>query len=207
MVYGDGDSQYFLRFTGSLSIVAHELSHGIIAFTSNLHYDGESGALNESFCDVMGALVVQWAAQQSFDQANWVVGAEVLGPSLNVPGLRSFDASPAYVNHPDLGDDLQPKRMEAFVVTTADNGGVHLNSGIPNHAFYLAARKLGGRAWEHVGRIWYHAFTNLGPQSKFVQAAAATQIEAVKIFGGSSRELGAVREAWAEVGIETQGVA
>lgn len=199
MIYGDGDGQYFLPFTRSLSIVAHELTHGVVNFTSNLAYDSQSGALNESFCDVMAALVVQWDSDQTVDQANWTLGKEVLGPLLQVPGLRTFLATPAYQGHPLLGDDPQPKHMSKFDPATEDYGGVHINSGIPNHAFYLAAQAIGGKAWGKVGKIWFEGFLKLGPKATFEDGAEATVLAAKRLFPGTER---AVRDAWANVGVE-----
>ena len=201
MIYGDGDGEYFLSFTRSLNIVAHELSHGVMNFTANLAYHGQSGALNESFCDVMASLVVQWSNKQAVDAADWVMGADVLGPRLTVPGLRSFLASPLYKDDPQLGDDPQPKHMDDFVSTTEDYGGVHINSGIANHAYYRAAQTLGGNAWEKVGKIWFEGFNSLRPQATFTDAAEHTTLAARRLFKDAEP---AVRDAWAGVGVTVE---
>jgi Zn-dependent metalloprotease len=203
MLYGEGDGRYFLPFTRDLGIVAHELTHGVINFTSNLAYQGQSGALNESFCDVMGAMVVQWSQGRTVDVADWVMGRGVIGPELGVAGFRTFTAEPAYAGDPMLGDDPQPKHMDAYAHTTDDFGGVHLNSGIPNHALYLAAQALGGKAWEHVGRIWFEALLKLGAQANFQDAAEATVLAARRLFG-EGRESRAVKEAWTAVGLNPE---
>jgi Zn-dependent metalloprotease len=201
IVLGDGDGDYILSLAHSLTIVAHELTHGLINFTSNLAYQSQSGALNESFCDIMAALVVQWTAGQTVDQANWVIGGEVVGPKLKVAGFRTFTAEPAFRDHPELGTDPQPKHMDGFIHTTEDYGGVHLNAGIPSHAFYLAAKALGGRAWERAGLIWYDALLKLGPQAQFPDAAQATILSARRLFGADGTEARAVADAWRAVGV------
>lgn len=204
MIYGDGDGVFFVRFTRSLAIVAHELSHGVVSYTSQLEYEGQAGALNESFCDVMGALVVQWSKGQLVQEADWTMGGEVLGPSLMVPGLRTFESSPAYSGHPYLGDDEQPKHMRDFVTTTDDSGGVHANSGIINHAFYRAAMAIGGHSWEVAGKIWFKAFVGLAPRSRFADAASAVRTHAVRMHGEDSPEAKAVDEAWSAVGLPAE---
>ncbi|MBJ7410401.1 MAG: M4 family metallopeptidase [Phenylobacterium sp.] len=204
ILLGEGDGEYFLSFARSLNIVAHEYTHGVISCSSNLAYQGQSGALNESFCDVMAAVVVQWRNQESVEQANWIIGGEVVGPKLGVPGFRSFTKDPAFRDHPELGHDLQPKHMDGLIDDPQDYGGVHVNSGIPSHAFYLAAQTLGGRTWEHVGLIWYEALIKLGPLAEFRDAAEATVLAARRRFGPSSAETRAVMDAWRAVGLAVE---
>lgn len=200
MVYGNGDGRNLLPFALSLEVVAHELSHAVMSAASNLFYHGESGALNESFCDVMASLVVQRHRDQDVETADWIIGREVVGPELGVAGFRSFTAEPAYRDHPTL-DDPQPKHFSDFVNTASDDGGVHINVGIANHAYYLAAKALGGRAWERAGRIWYDAFMHLPTHATFVDAAEATVRVAGQLFGNKSEEQRAFREGWKGVGV------
>jgi Zn-dependent metalloprotease len=204
MIYGAGDGQFFLSFTRSLSIAVHEMSHGVISYSSNLAYSDESGALNESFCDVMGAVACQWHAKQNVDQADWTIGREVLGPAMgNIVGVRTFGADKAFENHAYFGTDPQPKHMRDYVRTADDHGGVHTNSGIPNHAFYLAAHALGGNSWEQTARIWYEAFTKqLNPNATFVNAATTTSVVARTLFDVSTAEK--ISEAWRTVGVESE---
>jgi Zn-dependent metalloprotease len=205
MVYGDGDDQMFKRggFTQCLDVMAHELTHGVTQFTAGLRYRGQSGALNESFSDVLGSLVKQRSLGQTADQADWLIGEGIMGPQLPGVALRSlkapgtafqFDNQPADMDHyVELPDDGDPRH---------DNGGVHINSGIPNHAFYLAATALGGNAWEKAGRIWYTTLTTrLGEDSDFQAAADATVAVGSDLFGAGGAEEQAVRAAWAQVGI------
>jgi Zn-dependent metalloprotease len=147
MCYGDGDGRIFIRFTKSFDVVGHELTHGVISHTCNLVYSNESGALNEHFADVFGSLVKQWSRRQTVTRADWLIGADIMGPETSAKSLRTFKAGKAYENDPLLGTDPQPKHLDNKYTGSADRGGVHINSGIPNHAFYLAAMEIGGRAW------------------------------------------------------------
>lgn len=202
MAYGDGDGRTFVRFTKALDVVGHELTHGVVAHTANLDYEDEPGALNEHFADVFGVLVKQWRLKQTVRQADWLVGADLLVPAATRRALRSFAApGTAYQNDPDIGSDPQPAHMKQKYTGPDDNGGVHINSGIPNHAFYLAATAIGGRAWEKTGKIWYRALLGLSSRSPFVQAARATMESAAALYGARSAESAAVKKAWSTVGV------
>ncbi|WP_459618641.1 M4 family metallopeptidase [Bordetella sp. 2513F-2] len=198
MVFGDGDGGIFNRFTVAVDIVGHELAHGVIDRAGGLHYQGQSGALNESLCDVFGSLVKQHAAGQRVDEADWLVGQGLFTDAVNARALRSMAQPGTAYDDPALGRDPQPAHMRDFVVTAQDNGGVHINSGIPNRAFYLAASALGGHAWEHAGRLWYGALTGgrLRPDMDFAEFAGLT------LAAASEAELrDAARRAWQEVGV------
>ncbi len=136
-------------------MVAHELAHGLIESEAALVYFNRSGALNESVSDVFGVLTKQHALGQTAAEADWLVGAELLTDKVNGVALRSMANPGTAYDDPLLGRDPQPAHMRDYIETRQDNGGVHLNSGIPNRAFYLAATALGGYAWEQAGRIWY----------------------------------------------------
>jgi Zn-dependent metalloprotease len=200
MVYGDGDGQVFTRFTKSLDVVGHELSHGVVTHTCNLVYHGESGALNEHFADVFGTLVKQWKRKQTVATATWLIGQEIMGPKTEAAAIRTFEDKKAYENDPVLGTDPQPKRLKDEYTGLEDSGGVHINSGIPNHAFYLVAQALGGHAWERAGRVWYDAVKALGPKSVFLDMVRQTESSAITLFGTGSRERAAVTSAWKAVG-------
>ncbi len=203
MVFGDGDGEVFNRFTASVSVIGHELTHGVTQFTANLRYQGQSGALNESISDVFGVLVEQNAAGQSTAEASWLVGAGLFTDRVQGVALRSLRAPGTAYDDDVLGRDPQPDNMAQFVVTDEDNGGVHLNSGIPNRAFYLVAEALGGNAWQAPGQIWYDTLTggSLTPDTDFAAFARATQGTAAALFGaGSTAEL-AVQRAWQGVGV------
>lgn len=202
MVYGDGSGRVFVEgaLTKSIDVIAHELTHGVTQYTAGLVYSKQSGALNEHFSDVFGSLVKQYSKDQEAADADWLIGEGTLVPTLG-KALRSMKApGTAYTgdrqpgsmaDYKDLPDDNDPKN---------DNGGVHINSGIPNRAFYLVATELGGKAWEKAGRIWYDTLTQgTHMNSQFKDVAEATVERAGSLF--STGEQNAVRDAWTEVGV------
>jgi Zn-dependent metalloprotease len=202
MAYGDGDGILFQALTRSLSVIGHELSHGVVQFSGGLRYQDESGALNESFADVFGVLTVQYKRGQKAREASWLVGDGILGPDVQGEALRSLKAPGRAYDDPILGKDPQPYHMDLFVSTSSDNGGVHINSGIPNHAFYLLAQYLGGYAWEKAGPIWYDALQSINnPFATFVDWADETVARAHDRFGAGSLEALYTRRAWRLVGI------
>jgi Zn-dependent metalloprotease len=206
MIYGDGDGELFNRFTISLDVIGHELTHGVTQYTAGLQYSGQSGALNESMSDVFGTMVKQWALGQSVDEADWLIGADLLAPAINGVALRSMKNPGSAYDDPRLGKDPQPKNMNSYVNTTEDNGGVHINSGIPNYAFYLTASAIGGNSWEKTGKIWYDTLTKrLVPSADFQAAADGTVGTAGDLFGANSPEQTAVMNAWQKVGIQPSG--
>lgn len=201
MVFGDGDGQVFNRFTASMSVIGHELTHGVTQFSAGLTYRNQSGALNESVSDVFGALVEQFVKQQTADQASWLIGEGLFTDQVQGVALRSMKAPGTAYDDDVLGKDPQPDSMDSYVRTSSDNGGVHLNSGIPNRAFYLVAAAIGGNAWETPGRIWYETLTggSLKPTATFSAFAKATAASAQELFGAESAEHDAVRKAWETV--------
>ncbi|MFM9025754.1 MAG: M4 family metallopeptidase [Planctomycetaceae bacterium] len=200
MAYGDGDGAVFTRFTAALDVVAHELTHGVQSFTSNLVYRGQSGALNEHFADVFGALVRQWRRGEPAERASWLIGADVLVAAPTRRGIRDMEhPGTAFTADPALGTDPQPDHMDRLYDGPADSGGVHLNSGIPNRAFVLVARTLGGPAWETAGRIWYDAMLQLSRTSTFADMATLTAQIAGDRCGTPVRK--AVKAAWRKVGV------
>lgn len=202
MVYGDGDRQLFNRFTISIDVIGHELTHGVTQYTSNLYYSNQSGALNESFSDVFGSLVKQRQRGQTASEADWLIGEGLFTSSVNGAALRSMKEPGTAYDDPVLGKDPQPAHMRDYVNTIEDNGGVHINSGIPNHAFYLTAVAMGGFAWEKAGAIWYVAardkFTS---NTDFQTAANLTYQAASELYGQGSHEQQAVQYGWQGVGI------
>ncbi|AUI49991.1 M4 family metallopeptidase [Arthrobacter crystallopoietes] len=203
MVFGDGDGRVFQRFTKSLSVIGHELTHGITQHTTNLVYQGQPGALNESISDVFAALVEQYKLRHSADHASWLIGEGLFTDQVSGDGLRSLKAPGTAYDDDVLGKDPQPATMADYIDTTDDNGGVHLNSGIPNHAFYRLASILGGNAWERAGLIWYDTITGteVVADTDFAGFAAATESAAESRYGKDSEELKAVTAAWTEVGV------
>ena len=201
MVFGDGDGDLFNRFTVSLDVIAHELTHGVTGDEAGLVYLGQAGALNESISDVFGSLVKQYARGETASSADWLIGAGLFTSKVQGVALRSLKAPGTAYDDPVLGRDPQPATMSGYVKTSTDNGGVHTNSGIPNHAFYLAAMKLGGSSWDKAGPIWYQALSLLHPDATFADAAQATIKAAELRHGAGSPEALAVQGAWREVGV------
>ncbi len=207
MVFGDGDGVIFEPFTKSLDVIGHELAHGVTEHTAGLLYQGQSGALNESISDVFGVLVKQKALGQSAAQADWLVGAELLNPSVKGRALRDMRNPGTAYDDPRLGKDPQPADMAHYVDTQDDNGGVHINSGIPNRAFVLAAEAIGGNAWDAPGAIWYAVLSGDGIKADcdFATFAGLTVAAAGTAHGDGSTEQQAVRSAWEQVGVLTAG--
>lgn len=200
MVFGDGDGVIFGRFTRCLDVIGHELTHGVTQFEAGLEYQGEPGALNESVSDVFGSLVKQNALGQSAEQADWLIGAGLFAPGVKGKALRSMKEPGTAYDDPRIGKDPQPAHMKGYVKTEDDNGGVHVNSGIPNRAFCLAALGFGGSAWLEAGRVWYLALTDLlGEKASFADAAAVTTMVAGRELGKDAADI--VRDAWSEVGV------
>jgi len=192
MFFGDGDGQLLTQTTKGLDVIGHELTHGVTQHEANLTYSGQSGALNESISDVFGSLVKQYHLNQAADQADWLIGADIVGPQL-APALRSMKAPGTANPH-----DNQPADMDHYVHTAQDNGGVHTNSGIPNRAFYVVATTIGGNAWQAPGVIWYDALTDpqLQPAATFSSFAGITLRHARIRFGAASAQASAVQAGW-----------
>jgi Zn-dependent metalloprotease len=204
MVYGDGDQQIFKTFTGPLDVTGHELTHGVTQYSGGLEYEGQSGALNESLSDVFGSLVKQYHLGHTADQADWLIGEGMFTDAVHGVALRSMKAPGTAYDDATLGKDPQPADMAHYVDTDSDNGGVHINSGIPNRAFYLAAAAIGGHAWEKAGRVWYDTITSkkVPTTADFATFAGMTVATAGTLFGVNSPESDAVREAWSTVGVK-----
>ncbi|HKQ21794.1 MAG TPA: M4 family metallopeptidase [Nitrososphaeraceae archaeon] len=202
MVYGDGDGEIFQRFTKSIDVIGHELTHGVTQYEAALEYEGQSGALNESFSDVFGSLIKQYSLKQKSVEADWLIGDGLFSSKVKGVALRSLKRPGTAYNDPTIGKDPQPGHMKDYVDTTSDNGGVHINSGIPNRAFYLTAIEIGGYSWEKPGKIWYSTLTEkLRENSNFHDAANSTFEVSGVIYGKNSKEQQAVKKAWASVGI------
>jgi thermolysin len=217
MVFGEGlPSRFILTtgqavnyFSGAFDIVAHELSHGVTDFTSNLIYRNESGALNEGFSDIMavGAENYVRATGRSQLAADYVIGEDVFTPVRGgaPTGIRSL-ADPGAFGDPDH----YSKRF----LGREDNGGVHTNSTIASHAYFLAIEGgtnrtsglavtgVGAANREQIERVFYRGFTSyLTPNATFAQARQATLRAASELFGDSSAAFRAVSQAWTAVGV------
>lgn len=203
MTFGDGDGTIFVNFAKSLDVVAHELAHGVTQFTANLDYYSQSGALNEHFSDVFGSAITQYANNQTADNADWLIGDEIMGPDLYGEALRSMKAPGTAYDNAIMGKDPQPDHMKDYYTGPADNQGVHINSGIPNKAFYLVAMDIGT---DKAARIWYHALQNLWATAVFndgvevIAESARILTKNEKVPPGSTQT---VRSAFKAVGLPT----
>lgn len=189
LVFGEGDGQVFGNFTRSLDIFAHELGHALVALGPKLVYAGESGALNEHLADVIGISVQQFATQ---DTKDWRIGQEILLDG--VSAVRDMLRPGTAYDNPLLGRDPQPDHMSGYRRMTEDNGGVHINSGIPNRAFAVLCTMTGEPSWGRPLAMWRRTMQDLGPHSTFIDLARGTW----KHSGGLNP---AVREAWKAVGV------
>ncbi len=189
IVYGDGDNKLFSPLAGCLDVAAHEMTHGVIEHTANLRYENQSGALNESFADFFAAMV---------DRDDWLMGEDC---TLATPGyLRDL-------RNPANGLEAQPGRMSEYRnlpnTEQGDNGGVHVNSGIPNRAAYLTVEGIGRDKTE---QIYYRALTlYLTASSRFIDARRALIQAAEDIHGVDSPEVEAVKAAWDAVEVVEGG--
>lgn len=198
IVLGDGDGTIF-KDLSSLDIVAGELTNSLLS--SKLLYRGEPGALHQHLRDILSTMIVQWHRKQKVEEASWLIGNEVLAKKIKGEALRSLKMPGEAYDDPLLGKDPQPNHMNNYVITGSDNEGVHINSGIPNHAFYLAATSLGGYSWGNVGKIWFTSIDHLHHNMTFKEFANLTLDIAKKTYGQGSREAEAVNNAWLQVGI------
>jgi Zn-dependent metalloprotease len=202
MVYGDGDGRMFERFTKSIDVIGHELTHGITQYEAALVYQGEPGAINESMSDVFGIMVKQYALKQKATESNWIIGEGLFTSKIKGEGIRSMKAPGTAYNDPVLGKDPQPDNVSNLYKGRGDNGGVHINSGIPNRAFYIAATEMGGYAWEKAGKIWYIALRDrLRSRANFRRMATITLSVTTELYGGSGAEYKAVEKGWKTVGV------
>jgi Zn-dependent metalloprotease len=220
MVFGDGDGIMFGSFTKSLDVIGHELTHGVTQYTASLPYHQQSGALNESISDVFGSMVKQYTLKQTVDKADWLIGKELLMPDILAQGnlaLRSMSEPGTAFRNTPFGNDTQPGNMQDYQDLPDDGdpandaGGVHINSGIPNRAFYLVATALGGSSWERAGPIWYATlldkklrdYANAPDGANFGNCfpffAELTCTHALELFGSDVQAT--VRQAWVDVGV------
>jgi bacillolysin len=197
MCYGDGNVSY-KPLAGGLDVAAHEMTHGVTQYSANLEYQNQSGALNESWSDVFGALV---------DTLNWTMGELIIKDFNSFPTGSLRDLKDPHNGGTRGSSSWQPATMSEFLQLpndqNGDNGGVHINSGIPNHAFYFVATSIGRHK---AGQIWYRALTMyLTRNSQFIDARIATEKSATDLYGASSTELAAVKSAWDNVEVFESG--
>ena len=185
MAFGDG-GDVFSPLAGALDVAAHEMTHGIIEQTVNLEYRFQSGALNESFADIFGAMV---------DDEDWQMGEDIVNKAYYPSGAMR-DLRDPHNGAVPRGNGWQPAHMDEY----NDYGGVHVNSGIPNRAAYLVAEAIGR---EKTAQIYYHILEAcyLPPRSQFIDCRLAAECAARDLFGEGASEVGDVSSAYDAVGI------
>ena len=220
-VYGDGDgTSTFRELSGGLDVVSHEHTHGITDCTSDLVYQNESGALNESFSDMLGNGAEYYAASGGLDATvtpDWYIGEDVYLGSTTVPGFR---------NMADPREDGDPDHYSERYTGTSDNGGVHTNSAIPNHAYYLVVNggtnagcdAIGSGGHSHTAScdvavvgigldaaepIFFRSFIALPSNATMCQARKATEAQASSLYGSGSQQHQSTTAAWNAVGVPT----
>ncbi len=209
MTYGDGDGTTFTPLV-TLDICGHEMTHGVTERTANLTYSNESGALNESMSDVFGAMVELRARGGTITSDTWKIGEQAYTPGTAGDALRYMDNPHAKSGGGYTADD-DPDHYAERYTGTSDNGGVHINSGIGNKAFYMVAAggthhrssvtvtAIGTSAAE---RIWYRALTvYMTSSTNFTGARTATLNAATDLYGSTSTQYNTVATAWCAVGV------
>jgi Zn-dependent metalloprotease len=204
MVFGDGDGVLFKSFMRDIDVLAHEMGHGITQFGCQLRYEGQAGAINEHLSDVFASMVKQYVNNQTVEQADWLIGDNVFvyDPAEKFALRNMRDPGTAFTDHPILGNDPQPNHFDYFIETDADDGGVHLNSGILNRAYYEVCSLFGGFAYEKVGKLWF-AFMldrNMNKKMDFEEFRAILLKKATR-FGFSFPERNLIEEGFRIVGI------
>jgi Zn-dependent metalloprotease len=197
MTYGDGDGQIFVDFSKGNDVIGHELTHGVTQHSLQLGYTNESGGLNEAMSDIFGSMFRQWEANQDVNAADWLIGKDIMGPIALAKGFKCLrdmsnpSSKQALAPQPDHYAKYKP-RMDP-----------HESSGIPNFAFYKAAKAIGGKSWDTAGQIWYKALTGMGPKPSLKMKAFANQTRklAQQLYSGNPNILSAVDTAWKQVGL------
>ncbi len=190
--YGNGGTSFY-SLAGALDVAAHELGHGVVSNTANLEYYGQSGAINESYADIFASMV---------DRDNWRIGEDITRTSYSPSGALRDMADPHNGGTSLSQPYWQPKSVSEMYTGSQDNGGVHINSGIGNHAYYLYATAV---SKEKAEQVFYKALTDyLTMSSKFIDFRIAVVQAATDLYGASSDEVTKAKEAFTAVGIQQE---
>jgi Zn-dependent metalloprotease len=197
MVYGDGDGKLFVDFTQGDDVIGHELTHGVTQHSLQLAYSGDAGGLNESLSDCFGSMFRQWSAKQDVSAADWLIGADIMGPTAKAKGFKAL----RNMARPDDKAALAPQPTQYSQITPGMDP--HYSSGPPNLAFCTACKTLGGKSWEGIGQVWYAALTTSGarPDMTMPQFAARTRQLAAQKYPGQPAVAAAVDAGWKKVGL------
>jgi len=162
MVFGNGDGVIFKEMTLGNVVAAHEYTHGVTQYSAGLGYgNDETGALNESFSDILGTAVDAWANNKTVETHDWLIGDEIMADQLYGEALRNMAEPGTAYSNPSMGTDPQPRDMSGYV----PGGDPHVNSGIPNRWFYLICTGLG--SIDDGALIMYQTLQNLIPTADF----------------------------------------
>jgi Zn-dependent metalloprotease len=205
MVFGNGGGGMIKEntLTSAINVIAHELTHGVTQYTANLAGEEEPGGLNESMSDIFGIMCEQWSKKQTVSQSNWLIGEGIMEKGT---ALR------------DMKGEQKVNPWDESVFSYKDYRkelDVHFSAGIPNKAFYVTAKEIGGNSWEKAGKIWYIVLTqgwlsSNGPPGNgiygksFQETADGTFTVAGQLYGDGSEEQNAVKEGWTSVDIKPQ---
>ena len=197
MVYGDGDGKLFLDFSRGNDVIGHELTHGVTQHSLQLGYSGDAGGLNESLSDCFGSMFRQWEAKQDAAAADWLIGADIIGPTAKAKGFTCLR------NMADPADKAALAPQPAQYAQVTPGMDPHYSSGPPNLAFATACNTLGGKSWERIGQVWYGALTTSGAQPSMTMPrfAARTRQLAVQLYPKASAVAAAVDAGWKAVGL------
>lgn len=199
MTYGRPSPNGFMETMVLLDVAGHEITHGVTESINGLDYWGQAGSINEHLSDVFGELIQQRARNQKANDSNWIIGDGIWKVWVKGKGLRDMLNPGTAYDDPSLGKDPQPAHLRDYVKTHIDSGGVHYNSGIPNRAFALFSKDVGGYAYDKPGKIWYDAANHISRTPSFAQFAYET-IESAKRLGHSDL-IPKLEKSWSEVGI------
>ncbi|MGB6350398.1 MAG: M4 family metallopeptidase [Pseudolabrys sp.] len=197
MTYGDGDGSIFVDFSKGNDVIGHELTHGVTQYSLQLGYTNEAGGLNESLSDCFGSMFRQWDANQNVNQADWLIGKDIMGPSALEKGFTCLRD----MGNPAAKHCLAPQPTKYSQVKPGMDP--HLSSGPPNLAFYTIAKAVGGNSWDNVGQIWYRSMTGFGPAPNLKMKAFADRTRAVapELYPNDTTLARAVDAGWKKVGL------
>ena len=197
MIYGDGDGSLFVDFTMGNDVIGHELTHGVTQHTLQLAYSGDAGGLNESLSDCFGSMFRQWEAGQTVATADWLIGADIMGPTAKAKGYKCL----RNMANPADKAALAPQPTKYSQLTPGMDP--HYTSGPPNLAFYTACKALGGKSYDRIGQVWYRVLTTSGqqPSMNMPTFAARTRQAAQALYPAQPAVAVAVDKGWKAVGL------
>lgn len=197
MIVGDGDlSKYLHPFYRDPMIIYHELTHGVIQYHFPLDYNGQSGAINEHIADVFSVIIEHYYTNSTPKSGRWNPGDKII--TKRDMSLRTFEKGKAY-KYDELGEDDQVKHTKDLYEGQDDSGGVHINSGILNHMFYLFCMLLNENIWDKPLKIWYGALIDIPHHCNFEEFASRLAESCDRLYG--DRELEFLIGALQSVGI------